>query len=467
MRLAIYLFRRWRQHGPDRRYVARLRNAPNRGSADDWRERQADAGAPPPTQSSGLRRLHRTNERIRPHAPKAGLSRSRLDVTCRHTRPVPGAGPRNAKSVVPVFGEDANHRRRRVVEQCWSLGVRDSCHLHIAAARRARLAAVDSFNVRPLVDGDWPAIAALANVAVDHVAEAPSQQEWSENRRRFTGCRRHHVAVRDGTVVGYGAIERAPRDLPHSFRLFLALDWTNPVGVAGTLVEHLERDLLELEATTVWLREYASDRPFLDFLTQRGFTVSDPYELGGQHMVNLHRRTNLSPRITHTTSFSATDQAALGLDDPDAFGIEHFDLEWRRKDDHFIWYDDGGPIAHVGLVDHIIAESADGITHEVLGVGSVVTRPDRRRQGYSQRLLAHALANAKDSSTSRLAMLFCRTELVGFYAHQGWQAIEAPVRARKGNGAIESPLHLMCKSLAADAAVPTIGADITVHERHW
>jgi hypothetical protein len=46
------------------------------------------------------------------------------------------------------------------------------------------------------------------------------------------------------------------------------------------------------------------------------------------------------------------------------------------------------------------------------------------KQGYSQRLPAHALIEAQRFSAGSLAMLFCRDELVAFYRHQGWQLVD-------------------------------------------
>jgi broad specificity phosphatase PhoE len=171
---------------------------------------------------------------------------------------------------------------------------------------------VAQVELRPVGDGDWEAIDALADVAVGHLEGAPRQREWSTNRRRFRGSRRHQVAVRAGRVVGYGGIERSAEDPPHAFRVFLVLDWSNPGVVAETLMEQLERDLADLHVTTAWLREYARDQPLLDYFAGRGFSISSPYEVGGEQIVTLQRRSDERLQIERTDPPSASIPGRVG-----------------------------------------------------------------------------------------------------------------------------------------------------------
>lgn len=145
-------------------------------------------------------------------------------------------------------------------------------------------------SLRPAHDGDWAAIDALADVAVQHVAGAPSQHEWANNRRAFSGSRRHHVVVRRDDIVGYGGVERSAQDPPDEFRMFVLVDWTKGDETARVILEQLESDLDDLDATRVWLREYAEDQPLIDFFADRGFSISAPYELDGLAIINLSRR---------------------------------------------------------------------------------------------------------------------------------------------------------------------------------
>jgi len=136
---------------------------------------------------------------------------------------------------------------------------------------------------------DWDEIARLSDAAVSHIAEAPRQQEWLQCRRAFGGVRRHYVAVEDGILVGYGGIECSDPDRPDAARLFLVLPWlqANSITVADTLLAQLRADSVALQVRRVWLREYCSDTPYLEFLSARGFEVVNVYEHCGTRLVNL------------------------------------------------------------------------------------------------------------------------------------------------------------------------------------
>src|SRR5690242_20237261 len=55
---------------------------------------------------------------------------------------------------------------------------------HETPARRRHM-------LREVMPSDWTEIGALADAAVRHIAGAPRQGEWLENRRSFRGPRRH------------------------------------------------------------------------------------------------------------------------------------------------------------------------------------------------------------------------------------------------------------------------------------
>lgn len=137
---------------------------------------------------------------------------------------------------------------------------------------------------------DWTAIASLADASVSHVDGAPSQNGWVENRLNFDGIRRHYVAEAEGRIVGYGSIERGNHTETNAgFRLFLILRWPNPEStrIADELLAKLRRDVAHLEIAHLWVREYANDRLFIDFLSSRGFEVTKEYQYGGHMLVNL------------------------------------------------------------------------------------------------------------------------------------------------------------------------------------
>jgi predicted N-acetyltransferase YhbS len=180
-------------------------------------------------------------------------------------------------------------------------------------------------------------------------------------------------------------------------------------------------------------------------------------------MVLLAQRRSDRPDIRRSSSFPDEDQRALGLSSGDAFGIDHLSLEWRRKDLHFTWFDGSGPIAHVGLLDRIPVD-VGGSSERVVGLGSVITRADRRGQGYAARLIGHALKAVIAESPCPFAMLFCLPGLRGYYLQLGWDEIAGEVDVLQTGGIVRSPLAVMVRRLRGEEW-PT--GRVIAHERFW
>lgn len=139
-------------------------------------------------------------------------------------------------------------------------------------------------------DEDWTAILAQADAALPW--DAAGNREWLENRKQFSGRRRHYVAEESssGNIIGYGAIEEGPD--PGSFRVFVVMDRANLATETGALIyERLSADLRTLDATGIWAREYAEDTDVLAFFIARGFVQRDRFTLPGlREMVVLVKR---------------------------------------------------------------------------------------------------------------------------------------------------------------------------------
>jgi hypothetical protein len=151
--------------------------------------------------------------------------------------------------------------------------------------------------LRAVREGDWSQIGALANAAVKSVAEAPRQDEWVENRRRFRGERAEMVAAVGDQVLGYAAVERRPEDPHGTYRVFLVTDWEEAGDVGQALYEWAEAELGRREAHTAWLREYARDAKIAAFVGARGFGVRKRYELDGVEMVTLQKELRSPNRV--------------------------------------------------------------------------------------------------------------------------------------------------------------------------
>jgi len=148
---------------------------------------------------------------------------------------------------------------------------------------------------REPVEADWVEIGRLADAAVQHIPGAPRQGTWVANRKTFSGLRRHLVLEGEGQIVGYGAIELNATSV--EARLFLVLAWRQPesVAIASALYERLRAEAATMKIGDVWMREFAADAPFIDFLIAHGFQVRRKYELDGMGIVELARKRFATP----------------------------------------------------------------------------------------------------------------------------------------------------------------------------
>jgi hypothetical protein len=97
------------------------------------------------------------------------------------------------------------------------------------------------------------------------------------------GQHRHFIARENGETVGYGAIEKNN----NCHRLFLVVSWARPgaTAIADALIDALCHDSPGLGQ--VRMLEYADDKPFLDFLQTRGFTILGGLEDEGMAVARL------------------------------------------------------------------------------------------------------------------------------------------------------------------------------------
>lgn len=137
-----------------------------------------------------------------------------------------------------------------------------------------------SLHLRLPAPDDWSAILQLAFGAVPWDAEG--NPEWVNNRKNFSGLRRHFVVEddTDSTPIGYGSIEESPET--GIFRMFVVMSGENLNGLAGDMIyDRLFEELLALNAHGIWAREYASDTAIQNFFAKKGFVKEKRLTLPG------------------------------------------------------------------------------------------------------------------------------------------------------------------------------------------
>ena len=126
---------------------------------------------------------------------------------------------------------------------------------------------------------DWPAILTLANLSVQAIPGAGSQEEWLQNRQRPCPVRRHFVAIERPEVVGYAALESQVDQVENGFRLFLVTSPERLTQIGPSLERELEALLAKLGAAEAWFIEFGSDHRLLTFLVAHGFQEVQRFRL--------------------------------------------------------------------------------------------------------------------------------------------------------------------------------------------
>jgi hypothetical protein len=91
---------------------------------------------------------------------------------------------------------------------------------------------MNEITLRAPTDDDWPSILALAELSLSELPNAPSQDEWLNNRRSFSpsdGIQQHFVATSRERIVGYAGAEHRNEFTMGGYRLFVVVA---PIGLA-------------------------------------------------------------------------------------------------------------------------------------------------------------------------------------------------------------------------------------------
>ena len=145
--------------------------------------------------------------------------------------------------------------------------------------------------LRAPTDDDWTAILALAELSLAELPNAPSQQEWLNNRRSFSlsdGVQRHFVATSGDRIVGYACIEHRDEFADCIYRLFVVVAPAARTTLGTRLLAELRESLIDLGARRARVLEYEADAGFISFLEGMGFARSTNFKLDdGRPVVEL------------------------------------------------------------------------------------------------------------------------------------------------------------------------------------
>jgi acetyltransferase (GNAT) family protein len=150
---------------------------------------------------------------------------------------------------------------------------------------------MDQMTIRaPRID-DWPAILDLAHLSLSEMPNAPSQQEWLDNRRSFSdsdGIQTHFVAFSSEQITGYACVERRNNAANGVYRLFVVVAPSARATLGTHLLARLRECLIDLGACRASMVEYEADAGFISYLEAMGFARDARFKLeDGSQVVRL------------------------------------------------------------------------------------------------------------------------------------------------------------------------------------
>jgi GNAT superfamily N-acetyltransferase len=149
----------------------------------------------------------------------------------------------------------------------------------------------------------------------------------------------------------------------------------------------------------------------------------------------------VTAEIKQANNLTEAEQQRLFGWGENIFGVQAHSLQWRHKDLRFLLYDRGELVSHAGILQHAVSVSGKSIL--VAGLGGVVTVPGAQRKGFARKLVEHVMKHAEAEWEVEAGLLFCRPQMIAYYAALGWQLVEVPVMIQQPSGKIASPLPVM------------------------
>lgn len=105
---------------------------------------------------------------------------------------------------------------------------------------------------------------------------------------------------------------------------------------------------------------------------------------------------------------------------------------WQKPTWHVMVWLGEALVSYLGLCAR--TATVDGQPVRLGGVGSVMTDPVHRRQGYSSLALQEAAIFMRDDIGADFGLLVTGTDLIPFYGRLGWQPVDGPMTFSQPQG---------------------------------
>ncbi len=155
-------------------------------------------------------------------------------------------------------------------------------------------------------------------------------------------------------------------------------------------------------------------------------------------------------QVVELGRLSMRDWAQLVEGEHEPFGGTCAGLEFRAKDHHIGIRDSEGTLVAAGGWSRVEVEVDGYGRFEVIGLGALIVRHDRRGAGLATPIMQRIRERTAQTGIPR-RLLLCEPHLVELYTRWGYFPIDDPVWVQQPSGPVRWPLCAMWR--AADPSV--------------
>jgi hypothetical protein len=127
---------------------------------------------------------------------------------------------------------------------------------------------------------------------------------------------------------------------------------------------------------------------------------------------------------------------------------------WAEPTWAFLGFVDEQLVSFLNIVDREVR--ADGNPVHFFGLNNVITEPQHRGRGYSNRLNSAAIAFMSESDPDACGFLFCADDLIPFYENLGWKKFAGEVIVSQPSGDKRWPSNAMFYDLSRSRSWMTV-----------